>query len=304
MKAPRFARYALSSCVAAAMLAGCGGMQPPIDPPGTNETEQVLSHHLTFHYTGKEQSFTAPVGAKWITVVALGAAGGGLGGRGGRVFAEFPVMHGEHLAVLVGGTTNSASGGYNGAGNGAIYSGYDRGAYGGGGATDIREGGTRLRDRILVAGGGGGQGGQLPYSEGYGVGGKGGGSSAGNGNSGYGSDGVEGGGGTGGAQDGGGSGGLAGFGGYGYGQVGLDGSRADGGSGGGGQTGSTGGGGGGGGYYGGGGGGGGGWAYGDSEGGGGGGGGGSSYIEPSARKYESWQGWKTATGNGLVVFSW
>jgi len=35
-----------------------------------------------------------------------------------------------------------------------------------------------------------------------------------------------------------------------------------------------------------------------------GGGGGSSYIEPSARKYESWQGWKTATGNGLVVFSW
>ncbi|HLY02417.1 MAG TPA: hypothetical protein VKR56_07950 [Candidatus Cybelea sp.] len=39
-------------------------------------------------------------------------------------------------------------------------------------------------------------------------------------------------------------------------------------------------------------------------GGGGGGGGGSSYIERSARKSETWKGWKTATGNGLVIFSW
>jgi hypothetical protein len=303
MKVNLFARYVLN-CVAAALLAGCSGSQPPIGAPGTNGVEQALSHHLTFHYTGNEQSFKAPVGVKWITVVALGAAGGGLAGRGGRVFAEFPVTQGEDLAVFVGGTTTSASGGYNGGGNGAIYSGYSSGGYGGGGATDIREAGTRLHDRILVAGGGGGQGGQLSYAEGYGIGGKGGGSSAGTGNSGYGSDGVEGGGGTGGTHDSGGSGGPAGFGGYGYGQVGLHGSRADGGSGGGGYRGSTGGGGGGGGYYGGGGGGGGGWAYGDYFGGGGGGGGGSSYIEPSARKYESWQGWKTATGNGLAVFSW
>jgi hypothetical protein len=287
-------------CVAAAMLAGCGGSQPPIVAPSTG-TEQVLSHHVTFHYTGEEQTFKVPVNVKWLTVVALGAAGGGLGSRGGRAFAEFPVVHGEHLAVYVGATATGASGGYNGGGDGAIYSGYSSGGYGGGGATDIREAGTRLHDRILVAGGGGGQGGQLSYAEGYGIGGKGGGSNAGTGNSGYGSDGVEGGGGTGGTHDGGGSGGPAGFGGYGYGQVGLNGSRADGGSGGGGYRGSTGGGGGGGGYYGGGGGG---WAYGDYFGGGGGGGGGSSYIEPSARKYESWQGWKTATGNGLAVFSW
>ncbi len=39
-------------------------------------------------------------------------------------------------------------------------------------------------------------------------------------------------------------------------------------------------------------------------GGGGGGGGGSSYIEPRASKFESWHGWKNATGNGLVVISW
>ena len=42
-----------------------------------------------------------------------------------------------------------------------------------------------------------------------------------------------------------------------------------------------------------------------SEGGaGGGGGGGSSYIEPSAHRFASWQGWKKATGNGLIVFNW
>jgi hypothetical protein len=31
---PALARYALSACVAAAMLAGCGGLQPPIGAPG------------------------------------------------------------------------------------------------------------------------------------------------------------------------------------------------------------------------------------------------------------------------------
>jgi hypothetical protein len=29
-----FSRYALTSCAAAAMLAGCGGSQPPIGAPG------------------------------------------------------------------------------------------------------------------------------------------------------------------------------------------------------------------------------------------------------------------------------
>jgi hypothetical protein len=65
-----------------------------------------------------------------------------------------------------------------------------------------------------------------------------------------------------------------------------------------------GGGGGGGGYYGGGGGG-----AGYSSGsschlGGGAGGGGSSYIEPGAKSFQGWQGWKNAVGNGLIVISW
>jgi hypothetical protein len=297
-----FCRYVLSSCVAMAMLAGCGESHQLIGAPGPSGTDKALSHHLTFRYTGEEQSFKVPVGIKWITVVALGAGGGGpYSGRGGRLSAELPVMHGEHLAVFVGGTTAGASGGYNGGGQGVTNSGATTG-YGGGGATDIRQGGSALSNRILVVGGGGGQGGEFPSYENDGRGGKGGGSIAGAGRSGYGIDGLGGGAGGGGTQDSGGSGGSAGWGYYGYGQAGLGGSLGEGGAGGIGQN--FGGGGGGGGYYGGGGGGGGGWGHGDQIGGGGGAGGGSSYIEPSARKYESWKGWKTARGNGLVVFSW
>lgn len=37
---------------------------------------------------------------------------------------------------------------------------------------------------------------------------------------------------------------------------------------------------------------------------GGGGGGGSSYVEPSAKNFRQWQGWKNATGDGLIVLSW
>ena len=35
MKSLAFSRYARSSCVALAMLAGCGGSQQPIGVPGT-----------------------------------------------------------------------------------------------------------------------------------------------------------------------------------------------------------------------------------------------------------------------------
>jgi hypothetical protein len=179
------------------MLAACGALplslskgqddtQPPIGAPDTSGIAQAVSHHRTFLYTGKEQSFKVPAGVKWITVDALGAAGGGTAaGRGGRVFAEFPVVQGERLALLVGGTTTSTSGGYNGGGQAATRPDSNQG-YGGGGATDIREPGKSLRHRILVAGGGGGGGGG--YYGGGGDGGKGGGSTAASGSSGYGND--------------------------------------------------------------------------------------------------------------------
>jgi hypothetical protein len=41
MKSLDFGRYALSSCVALAMLAGCGGSQPPIGAPGAMPPQSV-----------------------------------------------------------------------------------------------------------------------------------------------------------------------------------------------------------------------------------------------------------------------
>jgi hypothetical protein len=67
---------------------------------------------------------------------------------------------------------------------------------------------------------------------------------------------------------------------------------------------SSGGGGGGGEYYGGGGAGSGEGGYTTDFGGGGGGGGGSSFAEPKATQVHIWQNWKSATGDGQVVFSW
>ncbi|MBV9263251.1 MAG: hypothetical protein JO324_02945 [Candidatus Eremiobacteraeota bacterium] len=245
---------------------------------------------------------------KRLTVIALGAAGGSgkrFRGRGGRIFAVIPVTPGEQLVVFVGGQGGQPNGGYNGGGAG-VY-GTDT-SYGGGGASDVRESGDKLRDRILVVGGGGGQGTFFGDVDGkHGAGGAGGGTTAGSGRDGkgmitrgYTTAGEGGGGGT---HYGGGLGGAGGGGGYQYGHSGSNGKPAHGGSGGVG-TGENGGGGGGGGYYGGGGGGGGGWAYGDYFGGGGGGGGGSSFITPRATQFQQWQGWYKATGNGLVVFDW
>jgi hypothetical protein len=40
-----FGRFALSSCVAAAMLAGCGGSQPPIGAPGAMPQSRAITKH-------------------------------------------------------------------------------------------------------------------------------------------------------------------------------------------------------------------------------------------------------------------
>jgi hypothetical protein len=300
-------RYALAIGAAAALLAGCGGSQPPIGAPGaTTDTADSLPYHKTFNYTGRKQTFTVPDGVKKLKVIAVGAQGGGdIPGYGGRVYALIPVTPGEKLAIFVGGQGTLPNGGFNGGGSSGAYSGRFAG-YGGGGATDLRESGSGLVDRIVVVGGGGGQG-SFDGPK-YGLGGKGGGSVGGRGGAGAGYyRSYAGSGGYGGTQD---QGGLGGYGGDGEvcgGSPGDAGSLAQGGDGAeayGYQCGA--GGGGGGGYYGGGGGGGG-SNDGSSTvfGGGGGGGGGSSYIEPSAYAYRSWRGWKKiGTANGLVVLSW
>ncbi len=297
----------LTTSIAVALLAGCGGPQPPIGAPGaTNDGEQLLKHHQTFHFTGSVQRFKVPGRVTEIQVVAKGAAGAGVTsaenfGRGGRVYAVIPVHPKEALYVFVGGQ-GSKTGGFNGGGNPGKTLHFVYG-YGGGGASDVREGGRALSYRIVVAAGGGGQGccyyptgaggnggpdiGEAGAGISYGAKGGGGGTQT---------EGGAGGPGKQSSQDG--LAGESGIGGRGgktarFGRCNSSNYRCVGGGGGGG----------GGGYYGGGGGGGG---INDYSGGvpGAGGGGGSSYVEASAIKVRLWRGWKKANGDGLVVLSW
>ena len=117
------------------------------------------SSAVTFSYTGAMQTWTVPNGVTSITVDVRGSQGGDciysnagkpddLGGKGGRVVAVYAVTPGQTLNLFVGGIP------YNGGGNGA-------GSIcqaNGGGASDVRIGGTALTDRVVVAGGGGGGG--------------------------------------------------------------------------------------------------------------------------------------------------
>ncbi|MBF9220183.1 tail fiber domain-containing protein [Hymenobacter ruricola] len=127
-------------------------------PPGAT-APQVLS----FGYTGAPRTWTVPPGVTSVQVDMAGARGRTIdncsncyrGGAGGRVQATLAVTPGQVLTIVVGGdrgyitTSLYQDGGYNGGG---------RGSEPGGGATDIRIGGTALTDRVLVAGGGGGSG--------------------------------------------------------------------------------------------------------------------------------------------------
>lgn len=121
-----------------------------------------------FTCTKSMQTFDIPADG-WYTIDAYGASGGTsvgsgkgthLGGKGGHVSAKYYFTQGERLYINVGNSGNGAivsdsylpvRGGYNGGGS-AVSVNFGSG----GGATDIRIGGTALSNRILVAGGGGG----------------------------------------------------------------------------------------------------------------------------------------------------
>ena len=140
----------------------------------------------TFTYTGTAQQWTVPAGVTAIVVECYGAEGGQEqygtynGGKGGKAVAKVPVTPGDTVHVYVGGkgsTQHTAvTGGWNGGGGTACnYSSYYPGT--GGGASDIRIGGTALTDRKIVGGAGGGAG----YSGYPGAGGYGGGLTGGSG---------------------------------------------------------------------------------------------------------------------------
>ena len=168
MNTSTIARCAVAvSC--AAILAGCGanGVNTVGTNPPTTAIPDAMPLQHTFHYTGREQIFRAPSGIRAITVVARGAAGAGYSGSsygsyyeyfglGGRVYAVIPVRSGETLYVFVGGQ-GSSKGGFNGGGSPGVDPSSGQG-YGGGGASDVRQGGNAVGDRILVAAGGGGEG--------------------------------------------------------------------------------------------------------------------------------------------------
>lgn len=117
-----------------------------------------------FGFTGADQPWAVPAGVTSVDVTALAASGGcGLAGWGGEAVATVPVMPGDALHVLVGGTgacsvAATLPGGYNGGGNKFTDAGDTWEGGSGGGATDVRRNGATLNDRVIVAGGGGGQG--------------------------------------------------------------------------------------------------------------------------------------------------
>jgi hypothetical protein len=120
------------------------------DPCNTAPVSQI------FNYTGAQQMFIVPTGVTVITVDAYGAQGGANWvsnvNYGGYVQADIPVVPGDTIFIYVGEQPTGLTGGWNGGGNG------ETGGIGGGGASDIRIGGTTYNDRVIVAGGAGGAG--------------------------------------------------------------------------------------------------------------------------------------------------
>ena len=137
MKLFALSRYSVSIAVAPALLAACGGMQPPMGAP--NVIGEVPVHHQTFDYSGMERKFKVAADVKLMTVDARGATVGGSysgnqGGLGGRVNAKLPVTRGETLGIHIGGSTDGARGGYNGGGLATSYQQLNAGWFGSAGS--------------------------------------------------------------------------------------------------------------------------------------------------------------------------
>ena len=125
--------------------------------PQEKEETQVAAATTSweYNYTGSTQSFTSPSRAVY-QVELYGAQGanttGATGGKGSYVKGTIEIAKNQSLNIYVGGTN-----GYNGGGSGASMQ------ASGGGATDIRLGGTGTNNRIAVAAGGGGSTGGIIY---------------------------------------------------------------------------------------------------------------------------------------------
>lgn len=138
-----------------------------VAPPEPGDT--VTQYHFReFYYSNAPEDFTVPSGIFGLLDWKLwGANGGGAdsdSGRGLYVNATQSAGSGTDIEVNVGGKGLPAPGfinnpgGYNGGGDGISDSSHITAGASGGGATDLRLGGSALANRILVAPGGGGRG--------------------------------------------------------------------------------------------------------------------------------------------------
>lgn len=122
----------------------------------------AFAQTTNFSYTGAMQTYTVPAGVTAIRIEVWGAQGqGGNGGQGGYCRGDLAVTPGQVYNIYVGGQA-----GYNGGGLGWAAT-----PRNGGGASDVRFGGTALNNRIIVAGGGGSSSGDGNYQGGTGGGG-------------------------------------------------------------------------------------------------------------------------------------
>jgi len=153
--------------VLSTVASGANYTTPSISSNTTFYAEAAYNSTQTFNYTGAVQTFVVPNNITSIDIETWGAQGGSpqasVGGKGGYAKGTLTVTPGETLNIYVGGkglagtTAVLLNGGFNG--GGYTYA-YTSGAYAGsgGGATDIRRGGTALSNRVIVAGAGGGSG--------------------------------------------------------------------------------------------------------------------------------------------------
>ena len=141
--------------------------QPSAKPTGWptgNPTKTLVTYSVQLSFTGSVQIFVVPPNVYFLTILAVGAAGGrdncgvNSGGSGGMVESSVSVTPKQNLYVYVAGAGSTLSGGFNGGGNGFPYGDGCTGG-GGGGASDVRTSQSDINSRIIVAGGGGGGGG-------------------------------------------------------------------------------------------------------------------------------------------------
>jgi hypothetical protein len=108
----------------------------------------------SYSFTGAMQSFTVPACVNTLTLDLRGAQGasqspGGTGGLGGSAIGVIAVTPGQVLNIYVGGQNGFNGGGNGGINGNSVGSGPTNGLAGnGGGASDIRIGGTQPKNSM------------------------------------------------------------------------------------------------------------------------------------------------------------